>query len=72
MPSARGRAFLTMSITEDRERLESRLRVVLKASREDLDVSQRELARRMGCTRNMIANLETGRRDIRMSDFLLI
>ena len=61
-----------MPITEDRERLESRLCVVLKASREDLDISQRELATRMGWTRNVIANLETGRREIGMSDFLLI
>jgi hypothetical protein len=37
-----------MTIIEDRDRLESRLCVLLKASREDLNVSQRELARRMG------------------------
>ena len=37
-----------MTITEDRERLESRLSVVLKASREVLNVSQRKTRKSYG------------------------
>ena len=50
-----------MTITEDRQRLESRRSVVLKAYREHLNVSRRELVSRMGWTRNVIANLEAER-----------
>jgi transcriptional regulator with XRE-family HTH domain len=46
--------------------------IVLTATRNDLDVSQRELAARLGWTRNVVANLETGRRGLTLSDFLLI
>lgn len=46
--------------------------VVLTSTRRDLDVSQRELAARMGWTRNMIANLEAHRRNVKLTDFLLI
>jgi transcriptional regulator with XRE-family HTH domain len=35
-------------------------------------MSQRELAARMGWTRNMIANLESGRRSVRLIDFVMI
>ena len=46
--------------------------IVLVATRTDLDVSQRDLAARLGWTRNMIANLETGRRRVGLSDFIRI
>jgi transcriptional regulator with XRE-family HTH domain len=59
-------------MSEVRTRLEGRIVTILKASREDSDVSQRELAARMGWTRNMIANLETARRSTRFADFVLI
>jgi transcriptional regulator with XRE-family HTH domain len=55
-----------------RARWERVTRIVLAGTRNDLDVSQQELATRLGWTRNMIANLETGRRSVRLSDFLLI
>jgi len=45
---------------------------VLWASRQDIDVSQRELADKMGWTRNQVANLESGRRAISVTDFMLI
>lgn len=47
-------------------------RTALCASRRDADVSQQELAARLGWTRNMVANMEGGRRQIRFVDFLLI
>lgn len=56
----------------DRARLERAIRIVLSASRQHLDVSQTELGKRMGMTRNQIANLEGGRRAMRLADFLMI
>jgi transcriptional regulator with XRE-family HTH domain len=55
-----------------RERWERVTSIILAGTRRDLDVSQQELATRLGWTRNMIANLESGRRSLRLSDFLLI
>ena len=40
---------------EEHERLENAVRAVLKASPEDSDVSQKELAGRLRLTRNAIA-----------------
>jgi transcriptional regulator with XRE-family HTH domain len=45
---------------------------ILRASRVDADVSQEELATQLGWTRNMIANLESGRRVVRLGDFVVI
>ena len=55
-----------------RARLERVIAIVLTGTRNDLDISQRELAARLGWSRNVIANLETGRRSMSFSDFLLI
>jgi|SRR5579871_4768646 len=41
---------------------------ILCGTRRELNVSQQELADRLGWTRNMIANLESGRRPFRLSD----
>ena len=40
----------------DRERLSRVVRTVISASRQDLDVSQEELAARLGWSRNQVAN----------------
>jgi len=56
----------------DRVRLDRSIRIVLRGSRTDLDVSQKELANRIGWTRNQIANLEGGRRSVHLTDFLKI
>jgi DNA-binding XRE family transcriptional regulator len=45
---------------------------VLCGTRGELKVSQQELADRLGWTRNMVANLESGRRTFRLSDIFLI
>jgi transcriptional regulator with XRE-family HTH domain len=62
----------TAALQKQRARWERVASVVLTATRNDLDVSQRELAVRLGWSRNVIANLETGRRSLTLSDFLLI
>jgi transcriptional regulator with XRE-family HTH domain len=60
------------ALQKQRARWERVAAIVLTATRNDLDVSQRELAARLEWTRNVIANLETGRRALTLSDFLLI
>jgi transcriptional regulator with XRE-family HTH domain len=57
---------------DERARLERAIRAVLGASREDFDVSQRQLAGKLGWSRNVVANLETGRRVLGLADFVLI
>ena len=56
----------------ERQRLEQTIVAVLKASREDLDVSRTELANRLGWNPAQIAELEIGRRIVRASDLILI
>ena len=46
--------------------------IVLAGTRRDLDVSQRELAHRLGWSRNMIANIETGRRSMNLGEFIIV
>ena len=60
------------AVSDERARLERAIRAVLGASREDLDVSQKQLALKLGWTRNVVANLETGRRVVGLADFVLI
>jgi transcriptional regulator with XRE-family HTH domain len=62
----------TLSLEKERLRWERVTAIVLTGTRRDLDVSQQELASRLGWTRNMIANLESGRRSLRLSDLFLI
>ena len=56
----------------ERQRLERIIVAVLKASREDLDVSRAELADRLGWKPEQIAELEIGRRIVRAADLILI
>lgn len=57
---------------EVRRILDSRVRVVLKATREDSDRSQQDLATTLGWSRNMITNMETGRRAVGFADFVIV
>ena len=57
---------------EVRARWERTAAIVLTGTRRQLNVSQQELADRLGWTRNMVANLESGRRSMRLSDLFLI
>lgn len=45
---------------------------VLKASREDADVTRSEVAEWLGFTVNQVANLEYGRRELRVVDLIMI
>ena len=53
-------------------RVERVVRLALRDSRRDADVTQQELAGRLGWSRNMVANMESGRRAISMADFLMV
>ncbi len=55
-----------------RQRWTQKMLTVLKASRQDADVSRRQLAEWLGMTPGQVANMEHGRRDIRVVDFILI
>jgi transcriptional regulator with XRE-family HTH domain len=57
---------------QERRRWERKIIAVLKASREDVDVKRKELAEALGYTVNQIANLEYGRRDLRVFDLIMI
>jgi len=56
----------------DREQMDRAIRTVLKATREDLDITQKEFARRLGWTQSQFGDLEAGRRVIRAADLFLI
>lgn len=56
----------------ERDRLERIIVAVLKASREDLDVSRAELANRLGWKPEQVAEFEIGRRIVRAADLILI
>ena len=48
------------------------VRTVVRATRIDSDMSQQELADRLHVTRNVIANMESGRREIQAAELPLI
>jgi transcriptional regulator with XRE-family HTH domain len=45
---------------------------VVKASREDADLSRAELGKRLGLTYSQIVNIENGRRAVGLADFLML
>lgn len=57
---------------KDLERWARAARTVVKASRNDADCTQEELGKRIGFTRDQIANMEGGRREIAVSEFIVI
>ena len=62
----------TENLGERRKMPTNRVGIILKATREDLDLSQEKLAGILGWTRNMVANLESGRRRLTFADFVLV
>lgn len=62
----------TGNLGELRKMLTNRVCIILKATREDLDLSQEKLAGLLGWTRAMVANLENGRRTLTFADFVVI
>lgn len=55
-----------------RRTLHNRTSIILRATRQDLDLSQYAMAAMLGWTRNMVANLESGRRTLSFADFVVI
>lgn len=56
----------------EREKLQRAVIAVMKASREDADLTRHELATRLGLTYSQIVNIEHGRRAVGLIDFILI
>lgn len=57
---------------DERARWDHVAALVISTLRRDLDVSQQELAVRIGWTRDAVANAERGRRHLRISDLIMI
>lgn len=57
---------------QQRRRWIRKIVAILKASREDLDVPRTEVAESLGFTVNQVANLEYGRRELRVIDLIMI
>ena len=58
--------------TRTREAWQRAIVAVVKASREDSDLSREELARRVGLTYSQIVNIENSRREVSLVDFLML
>ncbi len=62
--------------TEETEKIARRWErvaaIVITTTRRHKGVSQQELADKLGWTRNMLANLESGRRGVRFGDLILV
>lgn len=56
----------------ERSRWNNAAAVVLAATRSDSDTSQKELAKLVGLSPHVIANLESGRRKIELTDLIMI
>jgi transcriptional regulator with XRE-family HTH domain len=66
------RALPSKKIEAQRERWDRAVVAVLAATRRDKDMSQETLAERLGVSRDVIANIEAGRRRVEVSDLILI
>jgi transcriptional regulator with XRE-family HTH domain len=56
--------------TDGEKALRDGIRRVFREAREDADLTQEELGKRLRFTRNMVANMEIGRRDVRVADLI--
>lgn len=56
----------------ERRRWDRVVAIVIAALRNDADLTQEELAAHLGWTRDAVANIERGRRVVRVSDLILI
>jgi transcriptional regulator with XRE-family HTH domain len=57
-------------VAAQRDRLDKATSVLLAASRKDRDMNQQQLADRLGWTRDMVANVESGRKAVTLRDFV--
>lgn len=69
LAAAEGRGMRTEA---ERRRWNNAVAVVLAAMRSDSDKGQKELAKLIGLSRHVMANIETGRRSIEFSDLIMI
>jgi transcriptional regulator with XRE-family HTH domain len=70
LQSERNKTRLTRR--NERARWDRVAALVISTLRRDLDVTQEELADRIGWTRDAVANAERGRRHLRISDLIMI
>ena len=56
----------------DREKIRNGACIAIKEARTDSDMNQEELGKKIGMTRAQVANLETGRRQIHIAEFVAI
>jgi transcriptional regulator with XRE-family HTH domain len=57
---------------KSRDKWQRAIVAVIKASREDADLSRQELAERLGLTYSQIVNMEHGRRAVQLIDFIVL
>jgi transcriptional regulator with XRE-family HTH domain len=57
---------------KERERLNRAIVTMIRAARDDADLTQQELADRLGLTHRQIVNMEHQRRAIHASEFIMI
>jgi len=54
------------------EQWQRAVRAAIQGTRKDRHLSQEDLAALLGWTRNMIANIESGRREISVAEFIVL
>jgi transcriptional regulator with XRE-family HTH domain len=57
---------------KERERWNGTILTVIRAARDDADLTQQELADRLGLTHRQVVNMEHGRRAIHAADLIMI
>ncbi len=55
-----------------RDHLDRAVIATVSSTRKDVDVTQAELAERMAWSREIVSNIEQGRREVSVSDLILI
>ena len=59
-------------IERQRDHLDRAVIATVSSTRKDVDVTQAELAERMAWSREIVSNIEQGRREVSVSDLILI
>lgn len=59
-------------IRRQRDHLDRAVIATLSSTRKDVDITQGELAERMAWSREIVSNIEQGRREVSISDLILI
>lgn len=59
-------------VQRQRDQLDRAMVATIISTRKDSDVTQAELAERMGWSREIVSNIEQGRRDVSITDLILM